>query len=129
MDWYSEDTATFGDRIAGAREANGLSQGDLSEKLGVKKSVIEAWENDVKEPRANRLQMVCGVLGVSVSWLLTGEGDGPTSPDQPGALPAGMNDLFAELRDLRDTVGQAAERISQLERRLRAAVHGEIGDE
>ena len=34
-DWYGEASATFGDRLAGAREAAGLSQEALAAKLGV----------------------------------------------------------------------------------------------
>ncbi|MDP5362418.1 MAG: helix-turn-helix domain-containing protein, partial [Paracoccaceae bacterium] len=81
LGWFSEETATFGDRLAGAREAAGMDQKALAEKLGVKTNVISGWENDLKEPRANRLQMVSGILGVSITWLLTGEGDGPDAPD------------------------------------------------
>ena len=79
--WFSEDAATFGDRLAGARDAAGLDQKGLAEKLGVKLVTIAGWENDLKEPRANRLQMLSGILGVSLSWLLTGEGDGPEAPE------------------------------------------------
>ena len=33
--WYSDDAATFGDRIAAAREAQSLTQKSLAKKLGV----------------------------------------------------------------------------------------------
>ncbi|MEZ5913851.1 MAG: helix-turn-helix transcriptional regulator, partial [Paracoccaceae bacterium] len=33
--WYSEEAATFGDRLAAAREAAGLSQAELAQRLGV----------------------------------------------------------------------------------------------
>lgn len=42
QDWYSADTATFGDRLAGARDAAGLDQRGLADKLGVKLAVIQA---------------------------------------------------------------------------------------
>ena len=61
--WFSEETATFGDRLAGAREAAGLDQSAFAAKLGVRKNVVVSWENDLKEPRANRLQMMSGILG------------------------------------------------------------------
>ena len=35
-DWFSEETATFGDRLAGAREGAGLSQKDLASRVGVR---------------------------------------------------------------------------------------------
>ena len=59
--WFSDETATFGDRLAGAREAQGLSQEDLARRLGVRLKTIQAWEDDLSEPRANRLQMMADI--------------------------------------------------------------------
>ena len=120
QDWFGEDTATFGDRLAGAREAAGLTQTGLAEKMGVKLSVLRAWEDDLKEPRANRLQMVSGVLGVSMRWLLTGEGEGPEAPDADAALSEGLLDLLTEMRVLRGEIAQSGEKLARLEKRLRA---------
>ena len=122
QDWFSADTATFGDRLAGAREAAGVDQKGLAAKLGVKTTTIEAWENDLKEPRANRLQMVSGVVGVSMSWLLTGEGDGPDAPDEANVMTSDLIDLLAEMRALRGQIAQSAEKLGRLEKRLRAAL-------
>jgi len=122
QDWFSAETATFGDRLAGAREASGLDQKGLAEKLGVKSAVIEAWEDDLKEPRANRLQMVSGVLGVSMSWLLTGEGDGPDAPDDDTPMTSDLIDLLAEMRALRGNIAQSGEKLGRLEKRLRKAL-------
>lgn len=122
QDWYSAETATFGDRLAGARDAAGLDQKGLAGKLGVKSSVIQGWEDDLKEPRANRLQMLSGILGVSMSWLLTGEGDGPDAPDDDGPMSSDISDLFAELRALRGQIAQSGEKLGRLEKRLRAAL-------
>ncbi|MEO1640237.1 MAG: helix-turn-helix transcriptional regulator [Pseudomonadota bacterium] len=120
--WFGSETATFGDRLAGAREAAGLGQKELGAKLGVKPSVIAGWENDLKEPRANRLQMLAGVLGVSISWLLTGEGEGVDAPADLGAMNEDIADLLAELRGLRSEIAQSGERLARLEKRLRAAL-------
>ena len=59
-DWYGPESATFGDRLAGAREAAGMTQAELARRLGVKKATIADWENDLSEPRANRLSMMAG---------------------------------------------------------------------
>ena len=120
--WFSEEAATFGDRLAGAREAAGLSQEALASKIGVKMSVITAWENDLKEPRANRLQMLSGLLGVSLSWLLTGQGDGPEVPDDAVPMATDLTDLLAEMRVLRTQMAQSGEKLGQLEKRLRTAL-------
>ena len=122
QDWYSADTATFGDRLAGAREAAGLDQKGLADKLGVKQTVIQAWEDDLKEPRANRLQMVSGIVGVSMSWLLTGEGDGPDAPDDQNQLDSDIVDLLAEMRGLRAQIALSGEKLGRLEKRLRVAL-------
>jgi transcriptional regulator with XRE-family HTH domain len=121
-DWFSEEAATFGDRLAGAREAAGMSQEAIANKLGVKLTTVSNWENDIKEPRANRLQMVSGLLGVSLSWLLTGEGDGPEAPIDEMPLTIDLLDLMAEMRVLRTQIAQSGEKLGQIEKRLRAAL-------
>ena len=35
-DWFDPETSTFGDRVAGAREAAGMTQKQLAKRLGVK---------------------------------------------------------------------------------------------
>lgn len=120
--WYSEDIATFGDRLAGAREAAGLDQKGLAAKLGVKVAVIAGWENDLKEPRANRLQMLSGLLGVSMSWLLTGEGEGPDAPEDGIEMSDDLLDLLVEMRALRNQIAQSGEKLGRLEKRLRSAL-------
>ncbi len=120
--WYSEDAATFGDRLAGARDAAGLTQAALAGKIGVKTTVIAGWENDLKEPRANRLQMLSGILGVSLSWLLTGQGDGPEAPEDVTPISADLTEMLAEMRLLRTQMLAATERLGHLEKRLRNAI-------
>ncbi len=119
-DWYSDNAATFGDRMTAARDLTGLSQSDLAARLGVKDKTIKAWENDTAEPRANKLQMLAGVLNVSMRWLLTGEGDGVSSPEDQVELSADVSALLAEMRELRGQAVTLAERIGRLEKRLRA---------
>lgn len=122
--WFSEDAATFGDRLAGAREAAGLSQADLSEQLGVKEATIDAWENDIKEPRANRVQMLSGLLGVSLRWLLTGVGDGPDAPQDVDAMDADVEKILADMRKVRVDMAKNAVKLGQLEKRLRGILRG-----
>jgi len=116
--WFSEEAATFGDRLAAAREAAGMTQKDLAKRVGVKVTTLARWEEDQAEPRANRLQMLSGMLGVSLRWLLTGIGEGV---DPPGAetMPPEASALLAELRALRTQTERTADRIGLLEKRLR----------
>lgn len=119
FDW-GDDASTFGDRLARAREAAGMDQNQLSRRLGVKVSAIRNWETDRSEPRANRLQMLGGLLGVSIIWLLTGEGEGaPSAPEENAEDGSELADVLAELRSLRLAQSRLAERTGRLEKRLR----------
>lgn len=121
--WYDAATATLGDRIAGAREAAGLTPAQLARSLGVRQSTVAAWEDDRAEPRANRLQMAAGVMNVSVGWLLTGQGDGPDGPTvAPAGALAEARAALAELRRLKAELGAAASRLGRAEARLAAAL-------
>lgn len=118
--YYAEPAATFGDRLAAAREAAGLSQGDLAERLGVRVKTLRGWENDLAEPRANRLQVLAGLLDVSMVWLLTGEGEGVPPP----GLPVASTDLAAlrsDLARLRQHAEALVNAIGALEDRIRKA--------
>lgn len=119
-DWYSDETATFGDRLAAAREAAGLTQKELAQRVGVKAGTMRNWEDDLSEPRANRLNMLAGILGVSLSWLLTGEGEGLSAPAEAEAEGADIAALLVEVRSARAHVLQSSDRLAQLEKRLRA---------
>ena len=118
-DWYGPESATFGDRLAAAREAAGMSQKQLAKRMGVKLGTINGWENDLNEPRANRLSMMAGILNVSIVWLLTGEGDGLTAPDEEVTIPPEVNDLLVEIRDLKAQISASADRLGRLEKKLR----------
>lgn len=121
-DWFGPEAATFGDRMAGARELAGMTQAQLARRLGVKKATIVAWEEDRSDPRANRLQMVSGLLNVSIIWLLTGEGEGPESPMGEEDAPSDLSEIASELRALRGQMRMAAERCARLEKRLRGVM-------
>ena len=115
--WFNDDSATFGDRLAAAREAAGLSVAQLASHVGVRTKTLENWESDRSEPRANRAQMLAGVLNVSIMWLLTGEGEGGVDP--AAAAPAADGDLLRELRDIRILQHRLVDRLARLEKRLR----------
>ena len=123
--WYGPDTATFGDRVAAAREASGMSQKQLARRLGVKIGTVRGWEDDLSEPRANKLSMMAGLLNVSIMWLLTGEGDGVPAPVDETPIAPDINALLVEIRDLKTQIGAAADRLGRLEKSLRTKLKGE----
>jgi ribosome-binding protein aMBF1 (putative translation factor) len=119
QDRYDDEHATQGDRIAAAREAAGLSQAELSRRLGVRLATVRSWEDDQSDPRANRMQMLAGMLGVSLVWLLSGQGQGPELRRDDG--PADLRAAQAALRAIAAEQARLAERVAQVERRLRQA--------
>ena len=124
--WFSEETATFGDRLAGAREAEGLTQTELARRIGVKIKTLRGWEEDLNEPRANKLQMLSGLLNVSLRWLLTGEGEGINEPAHgPDDRPE-MRDLLLEIRDIKSQMSRSADQLGRLEKRLRKRLGGAV---
>jgi transcriptional regulator with XRE-family HTH domain len=118
VDWYGPDAATFGDRLAAARDAAGMRQSDLAKRLGVKLKSLQAWEQDLAEPRANKLSMIAGLLNVSMTWLITGEGEGISEPIDESATPA-LGDILLEIRTIKTQMQTSAERLARLEKRLR----------
>lgn len=126
QDWYSDATATFGDRLAGAREAAKLTQAQLAKRLGVKVKTVRQWEEDLSEPRANRIQMLSGLLNVSLSWLLTGVGEGIEAPDAERDLPGDVVAALAEMREVQADLTRLSGRMARLEKRLRKSMEDPV---
>lgn len=125
--WYAADVATFGDRLTGAREAAGLTQEDLAQRLGVRLTTLQNWEDDLAEPRGNRLQMLAGMLNVSLSWLITAEGDGLADPaEAPLPLTPEAEAALAELQRLRAGAIALADNLRQVELQMRRAMRSAV---
>ncbi|MCV2893289.1 helix-turn-helix domain-containing protein [Lentibacter sp. XHP0401] len=121
-DWFDPETSTFGDRVAGAREAAGMDQKQLSKRLGVKLVTLQNWENDMAEPRANKLSMLAGMLNVSMMWLLEGTGEGVDPEQVISREEKDMNEILAEIVDLKARSLRTANRLGALEKKLRTWV-------
>lgn len=119
IDYYSAEVSTFGDRVAAARERAGMTQKQLAKRLGIRVATLRGWEDDLSEPRANRLSMLAGVLNVSIMWLINGEGEGMEAPEDVQVMPVGAADLLTDLRDLRTSLVRQAEQVGRMEKRLR----------
>ena len=121
-DWYGPDAATFGDRVASAREAAGMSQGVLAKRQGVQLATLRSWEEDRSEPRANHLAILAGLLNVSMMWLINGEGEGLDAPQDGEAVNEDLQTILGEMRVLRAELLKNAEKMRRVEKRLRQAI-------
>lgn len=75
---------TMGDRIRVLRQARGLSQSQLGERLGVTVGAISQWESGAtKNIKLETFLALCDELGVSGHYLVLG----PTAKPEP-QLPA-----------------------------------------
>ena len=99
-----------------------MTRAQLARRLGIKKSTLMGWEQDLSEPRANKLSMVSGLLNVSMSWLLTGEGEGMSEPADVDLAVGDFAGVLNELRALRNEMRSNAERAARLEKKLRTLV-------
>tara|TARA_R110000823_G_scaffold43930_3_gene113890 strand:- start:298 stop:696 length:399 start_codon:yes stop_codon:yes gene_type:complete len=127
-DWYGSEVATFGDRVAAARENANMTQAVLAKRIGIKQSTLRAWEDDLSEPRANRLSTLAGILGVSMMWLINGEGEGLDAPEEVATHAASMKEILIALREVRADMLKRAEQVGRLEKQLRGILQGEARD-
>jgi len=63
----------IGKFIAVCRKEHGLTQAQLAEKLGVTDRAVSKWENAKSMPDSSIMLPLCGILGINVNELLTGE--------------------------------------------------------
>lgn len=61
---------TLGEKIKEARKQAGLSQEQLSEKLGISRSAVAKWEIDKGIPDVDNLKILSQLLSVSIDYLL-----------------------------------------------------------
>lgn len=63
-----------GSRIKSLRIEKGLNQGELGKVLGLDQGTISKMERGENEPTAKTLRMLREIFGVTIDWILTGEG-------------------------------------------------------
>lgn len=78
MPTETEGTPGIPGRLQKAREMSGLSRRALSVMAGLAESHVGQLERGVgPKPGAGVLAAICGVLGVSLDWLVLGQGPEP----------------------------------------------------
>lgn len=105
---------TLGQRMTHAREGTGLTSAQLARRMGVKTTTLSNWEADISEPRANRLVTLAGMLNVSLTWLVTGKGDGPlvhTVDTEMDYLRSSLVDLKAQAETIAAQIDEVVQRL------------------
>ncbi|MEL6504063.1 MAG: helix-turn-helix domain-containing protein [Pseudomonadota bacterium] len=97
------DGDTLGGRILRARQAAGLNRVELARHMAVKKSTVQAWESDSREPRSSHMNIMAGVLGVTPTWLLQGVGSSPRGEVEADELRV-LKAQLAELEELATSI-------------------------
>ncbi len=71
-------------RLFEYRKANGFSQEELAEKIGVSRQAISKWERSESSPDTDNLIALANLYGITIDELLNGT-DAPKkiSEDQP----------------------------------------------
>lgn len=57
-------------RIKQLREAAGMSQRELGERIGISGSAVAMWESGENRPSLTNLEKLADVLGVSIDAIL-----------------------------------------------------------
>ena len=76
------DQLKIGKFIAECRKQKNLTQMHLAEKLGITDKAISKWERGIAMPDSSIMLELCGILGISVNELLSGEKNGMENINQ-----------------------------------------------
>lgn len=60
----------FSEKIKSLRQQNNLTQAVLAKKLGVTKSIVSAYENDLRRPSYEVLIQLARIFNVTTDYLL-----------------------------------------------------------
>ncbi|MEV3802760.1 S24 family peptidase [Aeromonas veronii] len=81
---------TINDRITASRQAQKMSKAELARRVGISHASVSKWESGLNQPKGRYLNDLAAALGVTVDWLLTGEGEATARPS-PEAMPGYHN--------------------------------------
>lgn len=114
-------------RIRSAIEARSLSLKEAAKVCDVSYSSLQNWISGIREPRPEALIALGSHLGISIDWLLTGEGSmfrgdrieaGPSvNPDEEAILTLYRALGDSDKRELRHAA-EEKRRLREMEQRL-----------
>ena len=81
---------TINDRITASRQAQKMSKAELARRVGISHASVSKWESGLNQPKGRYLNDLAAALGVTVDWLLTGDGEARGQP-VPEAMPGYHN--------------------------------------
>ena len=118
------------DRIRMAIEARELSLKEAAKACGLSYSSLQNWVGGIREPRPEALIALGSHLGISIDWLLTGEGtmlrsglsgattdDPATSPQEKAILALYRSLGESDQREIQ-SAAEEKKRIRDIEQRL-----------
>ncbi len=101
MEFHSKQV---GERLKQARKQRKASQSDIAEAIGVGVSAFSSYETGVSSPTAENLVKISILLGISIDWLLLGEG--PMEKGSAVSLPSSSDGLEATVRFQAETIAR-----------------------
>ena len=60
-------------RIKNARIKKNMTQLNLADEIGVSYQAVSKWERGISMPYISKLHELCGILEISVDYLLSGD--------------------------------------------------------
>ena len=108
-------------RVALARKSRNMSVPELAAHLGVTPASVRSWEAGERTPRANRMQMLAGILDVPLTWLLEGREDERMAA---GGTP-NLDQVYARLETARSMFAEALALVESAQRSLASIADAE----
>ena len=84
---------TLGSRIRAAREAKGLTQGEVARFFKISRVSVTQWEGDTTKPQAEKIDAHAELLAVSPHWLREASGAPPAQRQLPRVSPIPGRDM------------------------------------
>ena len=105
---------TLGARISKAREQSGLNLTTAAKLAGIKRATLKSWEIDASEPRVAKLNMLAGILGVSVTYFLADEGHKGELEEENISREEMLSSLQTQFQTIHETQRQLSDALAEI---------------